>query len=229
MPYSPERNGVGDVDIALCGVGASRVSSRRADRPPSLRHPEYLSHHEIVTRDWLVDDDRADRARERLLGEAAAMIRQNGVDRFDINELARRAHCSRATVYRHVGGKDAIIEAVLTISSATVTTAVAERIAGLSGRERGVVAIAAALREIRADTLTRQLLTSRRLQSAVPAAVASPTIIGIAIELMGLESGDVVSAQWLIRGFLALALWPLPPDHEATAVRALVAGVIGEG
>ncbi|MBE7160042.1 MAG: TetR/AcrR family transcriptional regulator [Williamsia herbipolensis] len=182
-----------------------------------------------MTRDWLVDDDRADRARERLLGEAAAMIRQNGVDRFDINELARRAHCSRATVYRHVGGKDAIIEAVLTISSATVTTAVAERIAGLSGRERGVVAIAAALREIRADTLTRQLLTSRRLQSAVPAAVASPTIIGIAIELMGLESEDVVSAQWVIRGFLALALWPMAPDHEATAVRALVAGVIGEG
>ncbi|MEH3155186.1 MAG: helix-turn-helix domain containing protein [Gordonia paraffinivorans] len=182
-----------------------------------------------MPRDWLVADDRSDLARARLVEVATALIRQHGVDRFDIHELARRAHCSRATVYRHVGGKNAIIEAVLTESSAHVTTVVAERTAGLQGRDRAAVAIREALREIRGDPVTRQLLTSRRLQSAVPAAVASPTIAATAIALIGLAPGDVAQAHWAVRAFLALAVWPMTPDDEAVAVRALVEGLAIDG
>lgn len=174
-----------------------------------------------------MDEDRSDRARALLVDAATAMIRQNGVDRFDINELARRAHCSRATVYRHIGGKAAIIEAVLTASSAQVTAQVVDLTHHLRGRERAVTAVEVALREIRRDRVTQQLLTSRRLQGAVPAALTSPAITEMAIALLGLDAGDVAGAQWVIRAFLALAVWPMPAEHESAAVRALVAGLEG--
>ncbi|MBE7159778.1 MAG: TetR/AcrR family transcriptional regulator [Williamsia herbipolensis] len=172
-------------------------------------------------------DDRSDRARALLVDTATTLLRQNGVDRFDINELARRAHCSRATVYRHIGGKTAIIEAVLTVSSTHVTAQVVELTAHLRGRERAAAAVQVALREIRRDPVTQQLLASRRLHSAVPAALTSPAVTGMAITLLGLEAEDVAGAHWVIRAFLALAVWPMPAEHEAAAVRALVAGLEG--
>lgn len=184
-----------------------------------------MSHDEKSDRDWLLDDRRSDRARERLIEESAALIRQRGIDRFDINELARRAHCSRATVYRHVGGKKALIEAALVSSSMDIVTVVAERTAHLSGPERTAAAIELGLRAMRSDKLVRQTLQSTRIHSSISVALSSPTVIAAAVTLLALPAGDDATIQWAIRGFLSLALWPMPIEQERVAVRALVAGL----
>ncbi|HMZ15395.1 MAG TPA: TetR/AcrR family transcriptional regulator, partial [Mycobacterium sp.] len=63
--------------------------------------------------DWLVGDDRRTAGAERIYAAAADLIAGYGFDRFDIESLAQTVHCSRATLYRHVGGKAQILEQVL--------------------------------------------------------------------------------------------------------------------
>ena len=55
--------------------------------------------------DWLVGGDRRAIAAERIYDVATDLIAKRGFAAFDIDALAARAHCSRATIYRHVGGK----------------------------------------------------------------------------------------------------------------------------
>lgn len=178
-----------------------------------------------MTQDWLLEDHRSRQAQERLIDRATTLIRDRGIDAFDVNELAHRAHCSRATVYRHVGGKTQIIDAVLARSSAHVVDAVTTQTAHMNGSSRSVTAIRVALREIRDDSVLRRLLQSRHLQSIMPAAVQSPAVTRAAAELLGLDSNDSAGAQWAIRGFIALVLWPMSIDHEHAAIDALVAGL----
>jgi len=184
----------------------------------------YLSHHENMTHDWLLED-RADQARDRLIDTAATLIRERGIDAFDINELAHRAHCSRATVYRHVGGKKHIVEAVLARSSVHVVDAVMTHTSHMRGSARSITAIHVALQELRGDSVLRRLLQSRQLPSIVPAALGSPAVTRAAAELLGLDPDDDAGAQWAIRGFISLVLWPMTTDHEDAAIDALVAGL----
>ncbi|QTI67264.1 TetR/AcrR family transcriptional regulator [Gordonia polyisoprenivorans] len=178
-----------------------------------------------MTHDWILEDNRADQARDRLIDKAATLIRERGIDALDINELAHRAHCSRATVYRHVGGKKHIVEAVLARSSVRVVNAVTTHTSHMSGSARSVTAIHVALRELRDDSVLRHLLQSRQLQSIVSAAVGSPAVTRAAAELLGLDPNDETGTQWAIRGFISLVLWPMSADHEHAAVDALVAGL----
>ncbi|WP_317451435.1 TetR/AcrR family transcriptional regulator [Gordonia jinghuaiqii] len=76
---------------------------------------------------------------------AAALIAKSGLDAFDIDELTRRAHCSRATVYRHAGAKGALVEAVLASTSEPVLGAIRAATTGMTGPQRARTAIVAAL------------------------------------------------------------------------------------
>ena len=61
--------------------------------------------------DWLVGHDRRTAAAERIYAAATDMIASGGLDAFDVDTLASRVHCSRATIYRHAGGKAEIRDA----------------------------------------------------------------------------------------------------------------------
>jgi AcrR family transcriptional regulator len=51
--------------------------------------------------------------RERLIDATEEVMRRNGPLRVRIDEVARQAGCSRATVYRHVADKDELVREVL--------------------------------------------------------------------------------------------------------------------
>ena len=95
--------------------------------------------------DWLVGGDRGDVARRRLVSQAAALIASRGLDAFSIDELAARAHCSRATIYRHAGGRAQLIEAVLSTTAAPVLESIRAEAVGTAGEERARIAITAAV------------------------------------------------------------------------------------
>ena len=68
--------------------------------------------------DWLFDGGRRAIATERIYATATELIVHDGLDAFSVDTLAARTHCSRATIYRYVGGKKQIRDAVLDVAKA---------------------------------------------------------------------------------------------------------------
>jgi AcrR family transcriptional regulator len=58
--------------------------------------------------------------RDRLVAATAAVIAEVGPLAVRVDEVARRAGCSRATVYRHVADKDELVREVLVGRSAAI-------------------------------------------------------------------------------------------------------------
>ncbi|MFF3572230.1 TetR/AcrR family transcriptional regulator [Nocardia jiangxiensis] len=177
--------------------------------------------------DWLVGPSRSDSARERLYTIAGELIAERGVDHFDINELAARAHCSRATIYRHTGGKKQLVEAVFIGTSTRITDTVRHAVADTTGLDRARTAFTVALREIRADPIARRFPQSRNVIEGARIAVRSSAVSAIAAELIGLNPTDTSLTALAVRSFLALLLWP-PADRtdEPPLIDTLATGLL---
>lgn len=144
---------------------------------------------------------------------------REGYDAFSIDALAAIVHCSPATIYRHVGGKSAIRDEVLSRQAERILDAVREAIVGLTGSERIVTATIVALQLMRADPLA-QTMHSMPGPPETGWLTDSPIIARFATEMVGADNPDPLAAQWLIRVFLALWYWPFKNrDAERDAVR----------
>ena len=180
-----------------------------------------------MTDDWLLGSARAETARNRLVEIAGTLIAQRGVDKFDLNELAARSHCSRATVYRHTGGKQQLLEAVFVSTSTRLTHTVNAAVSDRTGLDRARTAIAVAVREMRSDRIARQFLRSRHVGQQALAASRSPALAEVAAALIGLDPADTITTSTAVRGVLALVLWP-PADNadEPHLIEALAVGLL---
>jgi len=173
--------------------------------------------------DWLVGRDRRSEATDRIYSAAADLISRKGYEGFTIEALAATVHCSPATIYRHAGGKAAIRDAVVAIHAARIVDAARAAINGLRGPDRVVTATIIALQRLRADPLA-QLMRSIHATPVSDWVISSPTVTGLAAEMLGPDDDDPLAAQWLIRVFLALWSWPL---KDPAAERALVQRFLG--
>jgi AcrR family transcriptional regulator len=158
--------------------------------------------------DWLVGGDRRAVAAERIYAVATELIAQRGLDAFDIDALAARAHCSRATIYRHVGGKNEIRDGVLVRVAARIVDTVRRAVVDMTGPDRVVTAVAVALEEIRSDPLGR-LMISGSIVHGAGGVDASQAITGLAAELTGIAVDDPLAAQWIVHLVLSLAYLPV--------------------
>ncbi|MBL1075347.1 TetR/AcrR family transcriptional regulator [Nocardia sp. 2] len=168
--------------------------------------------------DWLAGGDRRALAVTRIESAATALFLEHGIDRVSVDDVAARAGCSRATLYRHVGGKPELIRLVMTRAAATVADRVAATVAPLEGSRRGVEAILATLTAIRSDPTLSQWLGSARARTTGEYLATAPELRGIATTLTGIAPDDE-AAQWIMRTVLSLLIWPLP---DAAAERHLV-------
>lgn len=158
--------------------------------------------------DWLVGGDRRDIATERIYDAATELIMREGADAFDIDTLATRVHCSRATIYRHAGGKAEIRDAVLARSGARIIETVRHTVENLRGPERVVTAITVALKLIRSDPLSELMFSSIRANE-MAWLTGSPLLAGFATDLTGLNERDPQAALWVVRVVLSLLYWPV--------------------
>jgi AcrR family transcriptional regulator len=158
--------------------------------------------------DWLVDGDRRSVATERIYAAATELINHDGLDAFSIDALAGMVHCSRATVYRHVGGKAEIRDAVMARAATRIVETVRQHVDGLDGAERVLTAITVAVAEIRSDPAGQRLLESARGPHGTTSLTASPYTAAFATELSGLADDDPAAAEWIIRLVLSLVFWP---------------------
>lgn len=158
--------------------------------------------------DWLVGGERRTLATERIYDAATDLIAREGLDAFDVDTLAARVHCSRATIYRHVGGKGEIRDAVVVRSAASIVDTVREAVEGLSGPERIATAITVALRSIRSHPLGDSLVDSLRSGRGMTWLAESPAVAEFATDLNGLTDNDTEAAAWILRVVLSMLCWP---------------------
>lgn len=158
--------------------------------------------------DWLVGGDRREIAVERIYEAATDLMTREGPGALDINTLATRVHCSRATIYRYAGGKAEIRDAVVARAAAGIVDNVRQAVENLSGSDRVMTAITVALRLIRSDPLGQLMFSPVRANDIV-SLTASPLLAGFAGELTGLSDHDPQAALWVVRVVLSLLYWPI--------------------
>ena len=162
----------------------------------------------MVRDDWVVGGDRRAVAAERIYAAATDVVLRDGLDAFDIDTLAAKVHCSRATIYRYAGGKAQIRDAVLVRIAARIIDTVRRAVEDLSGPERVVKAITVALEQIRSDPIRRLMLDSTTAADLADLH-SSPALSRLAADLTGLTDDDPQAAQWIVRVVMSLALWPI--------------------
>ena len=162
----------------------------------------------MVRDDWVVGGDRRAAAAERIYAAAADLVIRDGLDGLDIDVLAARVHCSRATVYRHAGGKAQIRDAVLLRVAARIVDTVRLAVDGLEGPERVLTAITVAVDQIRADPVRRLMMSSGTVPG-LSELHSSPVLSSLAAELSGLTDEDPQAALWIVHVVLSLAFMPI--------------------
>jgi AcrR family transcriptional regulator len=158
--------------------------------------------------DWVVGGDRRAAAADRIHAAATDLVVREGLDALDIDTLAARVHCSRATIYRYAGGKSQIRDAVLIRLSSGIIDQVRAAVKELKGPERVVAAVTVALEQIRSAPL-RQIMLSSGVSPDLGELHSSPVLSHLAAELTGITDDDSEAAQWIVRIVLSLAYWPL--------------------
>jgi len=159
--------------------------------------------------DWLVGGDRRSAAAERIYAAATDLIARDGLDAFDVDTLAARVHCSRATVYRHAGGKAEIRDAVVARAAARIVATVRTAVDGRRGADRIARAIAVALKQIRSDPLGGLMVSSFHGAEGMTWLAESPIVGRFATELNGLTDDDTEAAQWIVRVVMSMLYWPV--------------------
>jgi AcrR family transcriptional regulator len=171
----------------------------------------------MVRDDWVVGGDRRAAAAERIYAAATELFIRDGLDALDIDTLAAKVHCSRATVYRHAGGKAQIRDAVLTRLAAGIVDKVRHAVDGLTGSDRVIVAITVALQLIRSDPLRRLMFSAGNLPD-VKELHSSPVLAHLAAELTGITDDDPQAAQWIVRVVVSLAYSPVATSSDEREV-----------
>lgn len=162
----------------------------------------------MVREDWVVGGDRRAAAADRIYAVATDLVVREGLDALDIDRLAARVHCSRATIYRYAGGKSQIRDAVLIRLSSGIIDEVRAAVKELRGPQRVVAAVTVALEQIRSAPL-RQIMLSSGVSPNLGELHSSPVLSHLAAELTGITDDDSEAAQWIVRIVLSLAYWPL--------------------
>lgn len=171
---------------------------------------------------WMSADRRRQVAVDAILAAARAEFLERGPTSFTAERVARRAGCSRATLYRVVGGKATLIDAILAQGAATIGVRVAAAVDGLTGPARVGAAILAGLHELRADPVVHDVVRRTALSSDF--LQRSPLLSEVAaswLDECGAERDG--AGEWILRVFLSLVAWPAPDTaSERELVRSFV-------
>jgi len=166
---------------------------------------------------WL-EAERTELAAERILDAAGALFVERGVDKPGMDEVARAAGCSRATLYRYFENRQALIHAFAHREARQITKQVAQVTAEMTdSRSRVVEAVVACLAAVRErphlaawyagdSTLLREVLRD------------SPIIRGSAQAFLASDD-DPDLADWVLR--IILSFLTDPGDDEAQERRLL--------
>lgn len=173
--------------------------------------------------DWLAGGVRQSVAAERIETAAAELFLMHGIDQVTVDDVAAKVGCSRATIYRNVGGKTALVRAVMARAAATVAERVSAAVQRFTGSRRIVEAILASVAAIRADPVLSQWLAVSRSIATDRFLASAPELGQLATSLTRISPDDE-AAQWVVRVVLSLLTWPL---GDSASERRMVERFVG--
>jgi AcrR family transcriptional regulator len=160
---------------------------------------------------------RQELSRERMYRAAARLIAQRGITNFSADEVAARAGCSRATLYRYVGGRSAIVDTIVCRVTLSLEQQIEQAVDGFSGPDRVVEMILAAVAATRAEALTVQVL-HHASSTHVRAHLDSRLVLEAALDLAGLHPDDHAAGQALVRIIWSIIQKPLDSSDSERAL-----------
>ena len=163
-----------------------------------------------VAVDWLAAR-RTEVAADRILDAAEDLFTRQDAATVGMNEIARAAGCSRATVYRYFENRDALYTAYVHRETYRVFSAMGKRIAGIADpQERLLEGVVASLRSVRESPALSSWFASAQRPIGGEMAERSEVIKALTEAFLGSLGIDDVEqrARWLVRVMISLLVFP---------------------
>ncbi len=163
--------------------------------------------------DWLASH-RVEAAADRILDAAERLWTERGEGAVGMNEIARAAGCSRATLYRYFDSREALRTAYVHRETRRLGRAIFDEIDGVEDpRERLVAGVVATLRMVRESPALASWFTVPRPPIGGELAGQSEVVTALAaafLNSLGPEDASVVGrrARWVVRALTSLLMFP---------------------
>ena len=155
---------------------------------------------------WLADD-RTALAADRILDAAAVLFAEQGATGVGMDQVAKAAGCSRATLYRYFDNRQALMTAFAHREARQIVELVAEEVATVKDpAERGVTAIVGTLAAVRQRPLLHHWYAGGDSALLTEILRESPLIESFAAGFVsaGQEHAGPDLGRWVIRMILSL-------------------------
>ena len=173
--------------------------------------------------DWL-GSRRVDAACDRILNAASELFAVHGVAAVGMNDIARAAGCSRATLYRYFDNREALHAAYVHREAHTLNRRLADLVGPIADpSERLLTALTQALAMVRENPALSAWFTRTPIgaEAAEESEVVQAMTAGF---LLSLDGDDVAAAQrrarWLVR---VLTSFLTVPGRDAGEERTMLA------
>lgn len=173
--------------------------------------------------DWLAAQ-RTEVAADRILDAAETLFTERGPDTVGMNEIARAAGCSRATLYRYFENRDALRTAYVNRETYRVNATIEKHLHGLHDpRERLVTALTTAVRAVRDSPALSSWFAANHAPVGAVLAEQSEVITAIGTAFLNSLVPDETGmaerrARWLLRVITSLLLFPGPDEDDEKAM-----------
>lgn len=173
--------------------------------------------------DWLAPH-RGEVAADRILDAAEGLYTQRDQASIGMNEIARAAGCSRATLYRYFDNREALRTAYVHRETRRLGRAIAERIDGIDDpRERLVAGMIIALRMVRDSPALSSWFAVTRPPIGGELADRSEVITALAaafVNSLGPQDRAAVErrARWVVRVLTSLLMYPGRDEADERAM-----------
>ena len=163
--------------------------------------------------DWLASH-RSEAAVDRILDAAEGLYTLRDQASIGMNEIARAAGCSRATLYRYFENREALRTAYVHRETHRLSRAIKEEIDGIDDpRERLIASITATLRMVRDSAALAAWFAITRPPIGGEPAEKSEVITALAaafVNSLGPEEPAIVErrARWVVRVITSLLMYP---------------------
>lgn len=177
--------------------------------------------------DWL-SERRTEVAADRILDAAEELFTRQDAASVGMNEIARAAACSRATIYRYFENRDALYTAYVHRETHRVFRALGEQIAGIEDpRQRLIEGVVMALQSVRDSPALASWFASTHRPIGGEMAERSEVIKALTegfLRSLGTAPDHVEPrARWLVRVMISLLVFP---GRDGADERAMLEGFV---
>jgi AcrR family transcriptional regulator len=177
----------------------------------------------MPTNDWLAER-RTEVAADRILDAAEQLFTRQDPGSVGMNEIAKAAGCSRATLYRYFENREALRNAYVARETHRLSEAIDDRIhAILDPRERLVTGILTTLRLVRERPALSAWFATTAGPLGAELAEQSDVITGLAAAFVTSLGDDHPAniagrGRWLIRAITSLLIFPGRDEADERAM-----------